>query len=52
MKKEQGQEQEGKDGRKITIFGGGGSRCLLSLWRATRGSKLMRLELTHGLFIT
>jgi hypothetical protein len=26
--------------------------CSLSLWRAVRGSKLMRLELIHGLFIT
>ncbi len=29
-----------------------GTYCLLSLWRAARGSKLMRLELIHGLFIT
>ncbi len=26
--------------------------CLLSLWRVARGSKLMCLELIHGLFIT
>jgi hypothetical protein len=26
--------------------------CALSLWRVARGSKLMRLELIHGLFIT
>jgi hypothetical protein len=26
--------------------------CSLSLWRVARGSKLMRLELIHGLFIT
>jgi hypothetical protein len=26
--------------------------CSLSLWRLARGSKLMRLELIHGLFIT
>jgi hypothetical protein len=26
--------------------------CLLSLWRVVRGSKLMHLDLTHGLFIT
>ncbi len=29
-----------------------GSGCSLSLWRVARGSKLMRLELIHGLFIT
>jgi hypothetical protein len=30
-----------------------GSRyCSLSPWRVARGSKLMRLELIHGLFIT
>ncbi len=26
--------------------------CSLSLWRVVRGSKLMHLELIHGLFIT
>jgi hypothetical protein len=26
--------------------------CSLSLWRVARGSKLMRLELIHGFFIT
>ncbi len=26
--------------------------CSLSLWRVARGSKLMFLELIHGLFIT
>ncbi len=26
--------------------------CLLSLWRVVRGSKLMHLDLIHGLFIT
>jgi hypothetical protein len=25
--------------------------CSLSLWRVVRGSKLMHLELVHGLFI-
>ncbi len=29
-----------------------GQSCSLSLWRVARGSKLMRLELIHGLFIT
>jgi hypothetical protein len=29
-----------------------GLYCSLSLWRVARGSKLMRLELIHGLFIT
>jgi hypothetical protein len=28
------------------------SMCLLSLWRVVRGSKLMHLDLIHGLFIT
>jgi hypothetical protein len=28
------------------------SNCSLSLWRVARGSKLMFLELIHGLFIT
>jgi hypothetical protein len=28
------------------------TNCSLSLWRVARGSKLMRLELIHGLFIT
>jgi hypothetical protein len=26
--------------------------CSLSLWRVVRGSKLMHLDLIHGLFIT
>jgi hypothetical protein len=29
-----------------------GSDCSLSLWRVVRGSKLMHLDLIHGLFIT
>ncbi len=29
-----------------------GWNCLLSLWRVVRGSKLMHLDLIHGLFIT
>jgi hypothetical protein len=28
------------------------TNCSLSLWRVVRGSKLMHLELIHGLFIT
>ncbi len=28
------------------------SNCSLSLWRVVRGSKLMHLDLIHGLFIT
>jgi hypothetical protein len=28
------------------------SECSLSLWRVVRGSKLMHLDLIHGLFIT
>ncbi len=28
------------------------SKCSLSLWRVVRGSKLMHLDLIHGLFIT
>jgi hypothetical protein len=28
------------------------SKCSLSLWRVARGSKLMHLDLIHGLFIT
>jgi hypothetical protein len=28
------------------------SNCSISLWRVVRGSKLMHLELIHGLFIT
>jgi hypothetical protein len=27
-------------------------QCSLSMWRVVRGSKLMHLELIHGLFIT
>jgi hypothetical protein len=26
--------------------------CSLSLWRVVRGSKLMHLDIIHGLFIT
>ncbi len=29
-----------------------GKECSLSLWRVVRGSKLMHLDLIHGLFIT
>ncbi len=37
----------------ISIFSGEKIyNCLLPLWRAARGSKLMCLELIHGLFIT
>jgi hypothetical protein len=28
------------------------NKCSLSLWRVVRGSKLMHLDLIHGLFIT
>ncbi len=36
-------------GKKINSFN---SSCSLSLWRVVRGSKLMDLDLIHGLFIT
>ncbi len=36
---------------RIGAFGKGNC-CSLSLWRVARGSKLMFLELIHGLFIT
>jgi hypothetical protein len=36
----------------LEIFSRPDHYCLLLLWRVARGSKLMRLELIHGLFIT
>jgi hypothetical protein len=53
-KGEDGEKEENgrgrKKGRQKWKIGEG--RCSLSLWRVARGSKLMRLELIHGSFIT